>query len=156
MTWQSDTCNIYRALKELADKKEPFTTSSLREKLGYGESAPEARRLHALIQKLKRDGVIDVVSQGRRRHQHLQVIPKKNENLQQLMDKALRKKDRNGADVADTSNRMSPSITLLPKRVLYLEHRVEQVETGLDRIANLEQKVAELKEKVHKLMELWS
>ena len=67
------TCNIYRCLVDFAKRKHVFTTVELREELSYNETAPEVRRVHAVIQARKRDGVISVVSQGKKRHQHLQV-----------------------------------------------------------------------------------
>ena len=150
------TYAVYHALSEYAGQKQNFTTAELREKLGYDERSSEADRMHAVINSRKKDGIIDVVPDGRKRHQHLLVKPDRVEDLQRLMYRALRKRRMNGSDPTNTN--IAPITT--PKRVVYLEDRIEGLEKDeTRREQKLDQVVSELaalKEEVRHLVELWS
>ena len=150
------TYAVYRALKEYVVQKQNFTAAELREKLGYDESSSEADRMHAIISTRKKDGTIDVVPDGRKRHQHLLVKPDRVEDLQRLMDRASRKRRTNGREDSNTSE----ATLTTPKRVVYLEDRIEGLERGeASREQKLDQVVSELaalKEEIRHLVELWS
>ena len=148
------TYAVYRALRDFADQKKTFTASELRKKLGYDENSSEAKRMHATVNARKRDGIICVVSEGRKRNQSLQVKLDREMDLHRLMDKARRRV--NGPERSHTSE----ATLTTPKRVVYLEDRIEGLERGeARREQKLDQVVSELaalKEEVRHLVELWS
>ncbi len=170
------TFAVYRALMGFADQKKPFTASELRKKLGYDENSSEANRMHATVNARKRDGIICVVSEGRKRNQSLQVRLDRKKDLHRLMDKARRRE--NGSE---RSNASDATLTT-PKRVVYLEDRIEVLERvdplreqELDQVvtekldpivselaslneelASLNEELAALKLEVRHLVELWS
>ena len=148
------TYAVYRALREFADQKKPFTTSELREKLGYDENSSEANRMHATVNARKRDEIISVVSEGRKRNQSLQVKLDREKDLHRLMDRARRR--ANGSERSNTSD----ATLTTPKRIVYLEDRIEGLERGeASREQKLDQVVSELaalKEEIRHLVELWS
>ena len=142
------TCAVYRTLMEFAERKKPFTTSELREKLGYDENSSEAQRMHALINNRKKDRIISVVSEGRKRNQSLQVKPDRKVDLQRLMNKAFKKSYTSG----DKSSNTNTATLTTPKRVVYLEGRMKDLER---RIKDLESESTAGKEEMSHLIELW-
>ena len=154
------TYHVYRNLKDYAHRNHPFTASELRDQLGYGEESPEARRMHAVIQARKKDGIITVISQGRKRNQHLQVKTTRKKDLDRLMVRALNRKARNNSGSTQPNSKATSGATTTPKRVVYLEERVELLEKAeTDRRKQIEGFTAELsslKQEVHRLVELWS
>ena len=147
---------IYRALRDFAERDQPFTAAELRGKLGYSQNSAEARRMHAIIQHRKKDGIISVVSQGRKRNQHLRIELERKGDLQRLAENAFNSKGISTSYPADGIASTSGT----PKRVLYLEERVENLEKAEaardDKLDALVAELAELKQEVHQLVELWS
>ena len=139
--------SIYRALMELAKSDEPFTTAGLRKKLDFNESSDESRRLHVVIQARKKDKIIEVVSQERKRNQHLRIDVNRIADLRIFMDTAFKKSRKNGASSTSTG----PTGT--PMRVRYLEDRVEKNDQKLKKV---ESELAALKQEVHRMVEMWS
>ena len=139
--------SIYHALMEFAKSDKPFTTAGLRKNLYFNESSDESRRLHVVIQARKKDKIIEVVSQERKRHQHLRIDVKRMEDLRIIMDAAFQKSRNNGASLTLTTT------TATPMRVRYLEDRVDKSEQKLKKV---ETDLAALKQEIHQLVKAWS
>ena len=62
---------VLRAILE--HEQGDFQSFQIREELGWSEESPEARRLHAIIQSLKHEGVITQTGTKRKRNQYLKL-----------------------------------------------------------------------------------
>ena len=143
--------SIYRALMEFAKSDKPFTTAGLRKKLDFNESSNESRRLHVVIQARKKDKIIEVVSQERKRHQHLRIDVNRIEDLRLIMDTAFQKSRNNGASSTTTTSAGTPM------RVVYLEDRVDKIDQKLKKVeTEVATELAALKQEIHQLVKAWS
>ena len=139
--------SIYRALMDFAKSDEPFTTAELRKKVDFTESSDESKRLHVVIQARKKDEIIEVVSQERKRNQHLRIAVNRISDLRIFMDAAFQKSRNNSASSTHAGQ------TGTPMRVRYLEDRVEKNDQKLKKV---ETEVAALKQEIHRIVEMWS
>jgi hypothetical protein len=123
---------VYRAILRKRDD-EVFQTKDIREDCRWEEGAPEARRMHAVIQALKADHIIAQSGPERKRHQYLTL---KNRAALQARLARLRDRGQNGKVVS--APLLAPTG---PQRVRDLEDRL----LGLEQVsADQEGKLTEI------------
>jgi hypothetical protein len=115
---------VYRSILRKNDK--PFQSREIREENGWSEESAEARRMHAVIQGLKEDGVIRQTGpEERKRHQYLMLVPEKAAVLRQRLGRVTdRSPATNGTPESDAPTPPASG----PQRVRYLEDRVAELE----------------------------
>lgn len=116
---QTVRAELYRAV--LRRKGTVFQTKDIREDCGWSEEAPEARKMHAIIQSLKRDGILKQTGTARRRHQYLML--ERPDELQARLGRAAPRESTGNGKVEDGAS-LKPG----PQRVRYLEERVHELE----------------------------
>jgi hypothetical protein len=114
---------VYRAI--LRHKGDVFQTVTIREELKWDEESPEAKRLHAIIQSLKQDGVIKTTGIPRKRHQYLML--EKPEEVQLRLGR-IRSKAAAGNGKVEQDEKGPPAKKSGPQRVRYLEERLDELE----------------------------
>ena len=122
---------VYRSILRRNDK--PFQTREIREENGWSEESREARRMHAIIQGLKQDGIIrQTGSEDRKRHQYLMLVGEKDAVLRQRLGRVTRAREQSGNGAVEVAP--IPTSASGPQRVRYLEDRVAELEarTALD------------------------
>ena len=124
---------VYRAI--LRRDGQVFQTKDLREDCHWANDSPEARRMHAIIQSLKEEGIIQQSGPARRRHQYLMLT--KRDVLQTRLGRA-REEAGNGRVEAPPLPAGSG-----PQRVRYLE----------DRVGELELRTGEQEDKLNRILE---
>lgn len=154
---------ILRELTQVARRKDQFTTSELRSKLGYVQGSTEARVMHSLIVTLKKAEIIKPTAAGRKRNQFLYVIPEKSGELDARYDRARR--------LGGDDNRIGTSgprgvLPDTPRVVKDLERRVKELEEQLqilnllvplvDDLALVPEKLDFLASDVSRLIDMWS
>lgn len=161
----SVTLPTLRTIRRLGANGGVFQSQDVRSDLAYGERSDEAHRMHAVIHRLKRSKVIAAVDESRKRNQYLKVVDE--ESLRRQIDRAATSKsaasqngDTSGGDVARHQTEIPSSA---PKRVMYLEDRVADLEAQIQKLSGLPADVgmvrAELEEtnaKLDQLIDLWS
>jgi len=155
---------IYRTLIRKGNSTDIFTSAELRDELGFAENGAESQRLHNLIQSLKKQALLKTVDDGRKRHQHLRVDASDVPALQKLLERS-RRRAQDGTPSANgqvKSSRRSDAGSA-PKRVLYLEDRVEALEEKIDRVESIGSSVSTLatdvqgmKAQLEELIAMWS
>lgn len=162
------TLPVLRMVRRLGANGGLFQSTDVRERLEYATQSVEAERMHAVLYDLKRSGIIEVVNDSRQRYQHFKVADE--DKLRRRIERAVApdaptgERTSNGSlpEIADrTQSEATHSPT--PKRVMYLEERVADLEEQLSKLSGLPSEVrsirAELKEtgvKLDQLIELWS
>jgi hypothetical protein len=138
-----------------------FQTTDIRQDLGYDEDSAEAHYMHNVVQRLKNQDVLKA-SPGRKRNQYLSVAD--NEQLRRAIERAALRQRRPATDAispATTDGTESPVPTGSgPRRVVYLEDRVDRVERGIEdlvaAIGDLTKGQEAIRHRVDDLVELWS
>lgn len=112
----------YRAI--LRHRGTVFQTATIREELGWAEQSSEAHRMHGVIQDLKRSGILEQTGTKRKRNQYLMIVPRKEEELRSNLDnlRAISGNGKAAPPPADAPPKPGP------RRVRYLEERVEALE----------------------------
>lgn len=110
--------------------------------------------MHQITQKLVKSEVLETIGE-RKRNRPLHVPKDKIPQLQNLILKAVK---NTPAPLNGHANQARA-----PRRVIYLEQRVEELEKRIDeqaakfgRLEQFEQEINQLKTEVHCLVELWS
>ena len=147
---------VYQLLGRHAAKKQTFTTAGLIKELGFDKTPAKAGNVHAMRLALTRDGIIEVLPTGRKRHQLFQVNQDRIDDLDRRTERARRRTARYGGNSA--SQHTIP--TSAPRREIYVEQHAEVLEKAAnDDTAGIQQllrEVAELRGEVHQLVEIWS
>jgi hypothetical protein len=136
--------SIFRQI--LRHENEVFQTFQIREGLKWSEESPEARRLHAVIQALKKEGIVEQTGTPRKRNQYLMV--KKPDELRRRLGKIPTKRSSASNGAAPPHQSDSPG----PQRVLYLEERVSELEEKFSEILTV---LGEVKNKVNDIHREW-
>jgi hypothetical protein len=113
----------YRAI--LRHRGSVFQTATIREELGWAEQSSEAHRMHGVIQDLKRSGILEQTGTKRKRNQYLMIVPGKEGELRSNFDN-LRAISGNGKATSPSADKTPKPAG--PRRVQYLEERVEALE----------------------------
>jgi hypothetical protein len=113
--------SVYRAI--LRHNGAVFQTRDLRQELGWAEESPEGRRLHAIIQGLKQQGIIAQTGPARRRHQYLEL--REPDGLRAEMNRL--RTPETLPPKAGAREEVAAQVSG-PRRVRYLEERVEELE----------------------------
>lgn len=164
------TLPVLRMVRRLGANGGLFQSADVRERLEYATQSVEAERMHAVLYNLKESGIIEVVNGSRQRYQHFRVADE--DKLRRRIERAVTP-DRlaqhangdfpgNDAPASDEA-RVSEPHAPAPKRVMYLEERVADLEEQLSKLSGLPAEVggirSELREtsvKLDQLIELWS
>jgi hypothetical protein len=141
---------VLRAILE--HEQGDFQSFQIREELGWSEESPEARRLHAIIQSLKHEGVITQTGTKRKRNQYLK-LRHPDELRRRLRIPASPAAKNGGAAPA------APAATPGPQRVRYLEERVSELESRAgadpDVLRSIMEALGEIKAKVDAIHREW-
>jgi hypothetical protein len=138
---------VYRTI--LRHEGEVFQSYRIREELGWSEKDPEGRRLHAIVQDLKKEGVIKQTGTQRKRNQYL-MLDKPDELRLRLGRIRSRAPSTNGkARPEELANKPGPT------RVRYLEERVDELEETIADLAEVKRVLKDMKIKVDDLHREW-
>ena len=166
-----DTLRTIRRLGTPTDRL--FQSGHLREALGYVERSEQANKMHGLLQRLKQGGVIRATDSRTKRNQYLRVVDER-ALLRRIeeMQGAQRRRYGTGLLTPEPGVSISTAADLAgsgatPKRVKYLEERVQQLEdergAASATVADLKGEVDMLRAVVHEvegkidaLTEMWS
>jgi hypothetical protein len=165
------TLPVLRAVKRAAANGGIFQSQGIKADLGYADGSDEAHYMHSVIARLKKEGVIEPVDRSRQRNQYLKLVNE--QELQRRIERALRDpvreamraSEKNGAsaDHGKQSEDLRIPTGSAPRRVVYLEERVEQLEStvlALDGLpadfAKLREELAHTNDKLDQMIRLWS
>jgi len=130
-----------------------FQSAEIRQELGWSEESPEARRLHAIIQSLKQEGVITQTGTARRRNQYLMLA--KPDELRLRAGRFRSKEPASNGKIMDDHVISKPG----PQRVRYLEEHVNELEERVagqgDKLDEILRTLGEIGAKVDELHREW-
>ncbi len=168
------TLPTLRMIRRLGANSGVFQSQTVRERLGYAERSREAHNMHSVINRLKNSGIIAPVDDSRRRNQYLRVVDE--EKLRRQIDRAASPSSANGVRVPapppapesalPESCVPAPEVEAppsAPRRVMYLEERVAELEVQLSalselpaQVGSLQSELEETNSKLDQLIALWS
>ena len=144
----------HKAVRRAGRNGRYFQSQTIREELGLGEDAPEAKEMHAVLYRLKQQGIIESVDPTRKRNQYLRIAAGK-EDLLRLRADARFKPARAGSEAAATSegaqtggSRTDLGLNGGPRRVVYLEERVERLEAMMESLLEIPELLSRMQERL--------
>ena len=159
------TLKTLLAIKDLGKGKDLFRSKDVRERLGYSvdRTDPYTKYMHNVITRLKTQGVLQPAGeQSRQRNKYLFI--KDESGLRRAIDRA-KNRQRPAAPVARTAATVGPAGEIGaaaaadrgtgPRRVLYLEERVDQlasqVESLLGALDDLPERLTRIEKRLEAL-----
>lgn len=152
------------AVKQLGQYGRHFQSQDVREHLKYSEQSDDAHYMHNVLGRLKKQGIVEIVGDtSRKRNQYLKIVDeaKLRHRIDQLRGNGSAAERAGDAKAAGAQPNGKVQAPPAPKRVLYLEDRVQQLEGVVSSfdpkaIEDIRQRLDALDHKVTELVELWS